>query len=105
MFDSICIIEMGASQNRALTVVLKATRKKFGGRSREVDKMKVRRRRTRSRGSVLTTTTTTTMITTCAADQEKSFLRNMKEYVLDLIPMTEVLNLLLRCYINFWGPS
>ena len=65
--------------------------------------MKVRCRRTRSRGSV-STTTTTTMITTCAADRAESLLRDIKEYVPDLIPTTEVLNLLLRCYSNCSGP-
>ena len=76
------------------------------GRSREVDTMKVRCRRTRSRGSVSTTTTTnTTMtITTCTADRAESLLQDMKEYVPDLIPATEVLNLLLRCYSNCSGP-
>ena len=74
--------------------------KKYGGRSREVDTMKVWCRRTRSRGSVSTATTTTKMITTGAADRAESLLRDMKEYVPDLIPTTEVLDLLLRCYSN-----
>ena len=42
----------------------------------------------------------TTMITTSAADRAESLLQDMKEYVPDLIPTTEVLNVLLRCYIN-----
>ena len=58
--------------------------------------MKVRCRRTRSRVSVLPTTTTMTMITTCAANRAESILQDMKEYVPDLIPTDEVLNLLLR---------
>ena len=66
--------------------------------------MKVQCRRTSSRASVSTTTTTTTMITTCAADWGESLLRDMKEYVPDLIPETEVLNLLLRCYRDLSGP-
>ena len=41
------------------------------------------------------TTTTTTMIMTCAADRAESLLRDMKEYIPDLILTTEVLNLLL----------
>ena len=66
--------------------------------------MKFRCRRTRSRGSVSTTTTTSTMIKTCAANWDKYLLWDMKEYVPDLIPMTEILNLLLRCYRNCSGP-
>ena len=77
--------------------------KKYRGRSREVDTMKVRCRRTRSRGSVSTTTTTAIMITICATDRDAYLLRDMKEYVPDLIPMTKVLNLLLRCYSNCSG--
>ena len=77
--------------------------KKYGGRSREVDTMKVCCRKTRSRGSV-STTTTTTMITTSAADRAESLLRDMKEYVPDLIPTTNIINLLLRCCSNFLGP-
>ena len=46
-----------------------------------------------SRGWVLKTTTT--MLTTCAADWAKYLLRDMKEYIPDLIPTTKVLNLLL----------
>ena len=65
--------------------------------------MKVWCRRTRSRGSVSTTPMTTTMITTCAADRAEYLLRDMKEYIPDLIPTTEVLNLLLRCSINCSG--
>ena len=65
--------------------------------------MKVWCRRTRSRGSILTMTTA--MITTFAANQAEFLLRDMKEYLPDLIPTTEVLNLLLRSYINFlWTP-
>ena len=105
MFDSIGIIELDTSQNRALAGAGKATRKKTLGRSRDVDTMKVRYRRTRSRGSVSTTTTTTTMITTCVADRFKYLLQTMKEYVPDLIPTTEVINLLLRCYSNCLGPT
>ena len=66
--------------------------------------MKVWCRRTRSRRLVLTTTTTMSMITTCAADRSEFLLRDMKEYIPDLIPTTEVLNLLLRCYRNCPGP-
>ena len=50
MFDSIGIIELDASQNRALAGVGKATSKNILGLSRDVDIMKVRCRRTRSRG-------------------------------------------------------
>ena len=64
--------------------------------------MKVWCRRTRSRGSVSTTTTTTTMITTCNTDQAESLLRDMKEYIQDLIPTTKVIKLFLRCYSNCW---
>ena len=49
-------------------------------------------------------TTTTTMITTCAVDRAESLLRDMKEYVPDLIPTTNIINLLLRCCSNFSGP-
>ena len=52
------------------------------------------------RGLVSKTTTTTTTITTCAAYRAESLLWDMKEYVPDLIPTTEVLNLLRRCYRN-----
>ena len=47
---------------------------------------------------------TTNMITTCAADWAESLLQDIKEYVPDLIPTTEFLNLLFRCYSNFSGP-
>ena len=62
--------------------------------------MKVLCIRTRSRGLVSTTPTTKTMITTCTTYRAESLLRYMKEYVPDLIPMNEVTNLLLMCYIN-----
>ena len=104
MFDSIGIIELYDSQNRALDGLEKATRKIYGGRSREIDTMKIRCRRPKSRGSVSTTTTTTTMITTCAANQAKSLLHDMKDNLPDLILTTEVLNLLLRWYSNCLGP-
>ena len=103
MFYSIGIIEPDTSQNRSLDGVGKATRKKNRGRSREVNIMKVRCRRTRSRGSVLTTRTTRTMLTTCAADCAESLLRDMKDYLPDLILTTKVLNLLIRCYRNYSG--
>ena len=96
MFDSTRIIKLDASQNRDLARVGTTTREKYRGISREVNSMKVWCRRTRSRGSVSTTTTTTTMITTCAAYWDKYLLQDLKEYVPDLIPMTKVLNLLLR---------
>ena len=105
MFDSIGIIELDTSQNIALAGVGKATRKKYGGCSREVNTMKVLCRRTRSRGLVLTTTTMTNIITTCTADRDESLLKDMKEYVPDLILTTEVVNLLLRCYSNCSGPT
>ena len=62
--------------------------------------MKVLCIRTMSRGLVSTTPTTTTMITTCTTYWAESLLQYMKEYVPDLILMTEVTNLLLMCYIN-----
>ena len=96
MFDSIGIMELDASQDRVLAGLGKATREKYLGRSREFNEMEVRCIRTRSRVSVSTTTNTATMIMTCAADRSKYLLRYMKEYVPDLILMTEVLNLLLR---------
>ena len=43
------------------------------------------------------------MITTCAADRSEFLLRDMKEYIPDLIPTTEVLNLLFRCSIKCSG--
>ena len=49
IFDSIGIIKPYTSQNRALAGVGKATRKTYGGSSREADTMKVRCRRTRGR--------------------------------------------------------
>ena len=60
-------------------------------------------RRTRSRGSV-SATTTTSMIITYAADRAEFLLWDMDQYVPDLIPTTDVLNLLIRCYINLLGP-
>ena len=66
--------------------------------------MNVLHRITRSRGLVLTMPTTPTMIMTCAVDQAESIHQDMKEYVPDQIPMKEVINFLIRCYMNCLGP-
>ena len=100
MFDSIGIIKLDTSQNRALAGVGKATRKKMlgafkGGRYNE---SLVQKNKEYGIGLDDDDDHDNNL-------RRRSLLGDMKEYVLDLIPMTEVLNLLIRFYSNFSGPA